>query len=258
MITKIIRPVLRFSGNTVWTYSALAPHRKWHFEGYDRIYLYHVRKTGGTSISFAFMRLSGVDPHVIERRLSRYTFTQANGYRYVGDGNLTLMRRGDYFFSFSHEPEYSVELPENTFRFTILRDPINRVVSLYRYLASSSADSLFHLKAPVAERRWAMKGFDEFLDQVPLPHIANQLYMFSQSGSVDEAVDRLGKLDMVLRTENLDHDLCRLERALDLQLPLTKERTSLLPFAPTTEQRDRLRDLLADEYGMLRQIGNTS
>jgi hypothetical protein len=258
MITKIIRPALRFSGNTAWTLSTFMPHNKWHFEGYDRVYLHHVRKTAGTSISFAFMRLSGVDPGVIERRLARYTFTQVNGYRYVGNGNLALMRRGDYFFSFSHEPEYSVQLPANTFRFTVLRDPISRVVSLYRYLASPSTDLAFHLKAPLAERRWAMKGFDGFLDQVPLPHLTNQLYMFSQSGSIDEAVDRLSKLDMVLRTESLDHDLCRLERALDLQLPLTKERTSLLPFAPTAQQEDRLQDLLADEYEVLRQIGSTS
>lgn len=255
MRTRAVRPLLRVGGNTLWTASAVMPHFQWQHDSYERIYLYHVRKTGGTSIAFALMRLSGVDPHVIERRISRYTFAQAHGYRYVGDGNISLIRRGDYFFSFCHEPDYAIEVPANTFRFTVLRDPISRVVSLYRYLAAPRVDSSFYLRAPLAERRWAVEGFDRFLDQVPFPHIANQLHMFSRSGSVGEAVDRLSRLDMLLRTEHLDQDLRRLEQALHLQLPMTKERTSLLPFALTCAQRDRLRNLLADEYEVLRQIG---
>jgi hypothetical protein len=253
MRPRILRPLYRVAGNTLWTSSGLMPHFRLHCGSYERIYLYHVRKTAGTSVAFAFMRLSGVDPHLIERRISRYTFAQARGYRYVGY-NITLIRQGGYFFSFCHEPDYAIEVPANTFRLTVLRDPISRVVSLYRYLATPWADSAFSLKAPHAERRWAMEGFDRFLDQAPLSHIANQLHMFSASGSVGEAVDRLSKLDMVLRTEQLDQDLRRLEEALHLQLPLTKERTSLLPFAPTSVQRERLQNLLADEYEMLRQI----
>ena len=35
------------------------PHFQWQHDSYERIYLYHVRKTGGTSIAFALMRLPG-------------------------------------------------------------------------------------------------------------------------------------------------------------------------------------------------------
>ena len=94
-----------------------------------------------------------------------------------------------------------------TFRFTVLRDPIDRVVSLYRYLACPDADSSFSLTARIEERRWAIEGFDRFLDQIPPYHLTNQLHMFSRSSSVNEAVDYLNKLDMVLRTERLNHDL---------------------------------------------------
>ena len=240
-------------GQAIGALSAPAVRAAWSSGNYRRIYLYHVRKTGGTSIAFAFMTVSDSNPHLIERRLARFAFAQRNGYRYVVGPRL--IRQGDYLFGGNHSPFYSVRPPEmGTFRFTVLRDPISRVVSLYRYLADPSADSSFTLKAPVKERQWVNDGFDQFLDRVPLLHLSNQLYMFSESGSVNEAVERLSTLDMVLRTERLAQDLHRLESALNLSLSLSRQRTSISPFTPTDAQRDRLRELLAPECEMLRQL----
>jgi hypothetical protein len=241
-------------GCWLWALSSLLPHLKWHNGDYSRIYLYHVRKTAGTSLVFAITRLSQRDPHLIDRRLSRFYFAQSHGYRFVAD-NEALIRQGSYFFAYSHLPAYTIEPPEvGTFKFTVLRDPIDRVVSLYRYLASPNADSSYSHKAMIEERRWATEGFDRFLDQVPLQHLRNQLHMFSKSSSVDEAVNCLNQLDLVLRTEYLDRDLHRLQEALDLRFSLTRERSSLLRFAPTDAQRNRLHDLLIPEFEILRQI----
>jgi Sulfotransferase family len=244
----------RRAANRLWTISALLPHNRWRHDEYCRVYLYHVRKTAGTSIAFAFMRLAGSDPHRIEHKLSRFAFAQSNGYRYVAN-NAALISGGSYFFAYSHEPAYQVNPPTvGTFKLTILRDPIDRVVSLYRYLARPEADLTFSLVAPLEERRWAMEGFDRFLDQIPRRHLANQLYMFSESLSVDEAVDHLNRLDMVLRTEQLDRGLRYLESILNLQLSVGRERSSRLSFTPTDTQRNRLYDLLKPEFEMLRQI----
>jgi Sulfotransferase family len=248
------RTLRRRVGNQLWDLSALLPHTEWRRDEYRRVYLYHVRKTAGTSVAFAFMRLAGADPYLIEKRLSRFAFAQANGCRYVAH-NEELIHEGNYFFAFSHVPAYVVEPPNvGTFRFTVLRDPIDRVVSLYRYLACPDADSSFSLTARMQERRWAMEGFDRFLDQLPPYHLTNQLHMFSRSASVNEAVDYLSKLDTVLHTERLDRDLSRLQKDLNLQFSLGRERPSLLPFVPTPAQRDRLNDLLRPEFEMLRQI----
>lgn len=242
------------AGNILWRLSALLTRTSWHHEEYRRIYMYHVRKTAGTSMAFAFMRLADTDPYLIERRLARFTFAYSNGFRYVAN-NPTLIRQGNYFFAHGHAPEYAVDPPETgTFKFTILRDPIDRVLSLYRYLAQPEADLSFAMTAPDEQRRWAMEGFDSFLDQIPSGYITNQLHMFSRSGSVDEAVECLGKLNMVLRTERIDLDLARLQEALGLQLSLSRQRASLFSFTPTDAQRDRLHDLLKLEFEMLRQI----
>lgn len=241
-------------GCRVWALSSLLPHTEWRHGNYRRIYLYHVRKTAGTSIAFAFMRIAGADPHLIDRRLFHFYFAQSRGYRYVA-GNAALIRQGSYFFAFSHRPAYTINPPEvGTFKFTVLRDPIERVTSLYRYLAFPGADSSYSDKIPIEERRWATDGFDRFLDRLPPQHLANQLHMFSKSSSVDEAVDCLSQLDLVLRTEHLNRDLDRLQESLGLRLSLTRERSSLLPFTPNDAQRNRLHDMLLPEFEIMRQI----
>jgi Sulfotransferase family len=243
------------AGCWLWALSSLLPHLEWRNGDFRRIYLYHVRKTAGTALIFSFMRLSQTDPHLIDRRLSHFYFAQSHGYRFVAD-NEALIRQGSYFFAYSHLPAYIINPPEvGTFKFTVLRDPIERVVSLYQYLASPDTDSSYSHKAMIEERRWATEGFDRFLDQIPVQHLRNQLHMFSKSGSVNEAVHCLNKLDMVLRTEYLNRDLNHLQEALDLRFSLTRERSSLLRFVPTDAQRSRLHDLLIPEFEILRQLG---
>ena len=246
----------RSFGKSLWGISERLTHAPWVHDEYRRIYFDHVRKTAGTAISFAFFRLSG-DPYIVERQLARFTFAQNNGYRYVW-GSAALICQGKYFFAASHHPAYTVHPPgDGTFRFTILRDPIERLVSEYRYLASGAADYGLRRGAGPALRRCASEGFDNFLDVVPRRLLTNQLHMFSESGSVSEAVDRLGKLDVVMRIEEFGGDLPRLEAALQLRLSLARERSSFFHFKPTESHRSRLEDILQPEYEMLRQIRNS-
>ena len=248
--------VRRAVGSSLWRLSGLLTSDIWMHDQYERIYLYHVRKTAGTAIAFAFMRLSG-DPRIIESRLARFTFAQGHGYRYVV--SASLIRQGKYFFGYSHHPAYNIDPPKvGTFKFTVLRNPIDRVLSEYRYLANSAADIGLSDGAAADERLWASKGFDEFLDNVPPHFITNQLYMFSKSGSVDEAVECLGQLDMVLQTEHLERDLGHLEGALNLRLQLSRERVSVFDFKPTEAQLYRLAELLRPEFEMLRQINSSN
>lgn len=243
----------RSFGKSLWGISERLTHAPWVHDEYRRIYFDHIRKTAGTAISFAFFRLSG-DPDVVERRLARFTFAQNSGYRYVW-GSAALIRQGKYFFASSHHPAYTVDPPgDGTFRFTVLRNPIERLVSEYRYLASGAADYGLRRGAGSPLRRCASEGFDNFLDVVPRHFVTNQLHMFSESGSVSEAVDRLGKLDMVMRIEELGGDLQRLEAALQLRLSLASERASVFYFKPTELQRSRLEDILQPEFEILRQI----
>ena len=233
-----------------------APLPKEALDGeYERIYFYHVRKTAGTSISMAFFSLSGEDPRKVERRLFLTSFVRSGGYRFV-EHNAQLIQGGRYFYGVSHLPSYVARPPaEGTFTFTVLRDPVWRVVSLYRYLRSADADKGLAFGAPAAERAWAQGSFTEFLECAPREHLLRQLYTFSPTGSVAETVDEIGKLSLVMRTESLAEGIASLEQMTGLRLDVGHERASSESGVIPDAELDQARTLLAPEYEILEQLG---
>ena len=234
----------------------LAPRPNEVLDGdYQRIYLYHVRKTAGTSISMAFFALSGRDPRKVERKLYLFSFVRSGGIRFV-EHNAQLIRGGRYYFGVSHLPIYEARPPaRGTFAFTVLRDPLNRVISLYNYLRSTDADKGMAFGAPEAERAWARGTFGEFLDRVPRDDLLRQLFTFSSSGATDEAVDEIGKLDLVMRTESLTEGIDALSAATGVRLDVGHDRASTSSGVAISESElDRARSLLVPEYDVLAQL----
>lgn len=219
--------------------------------GYHRIYYFHVRKTGGTSLAHAFLALAGEEPERVERRMRLPPFSTASGaYRFVYQ-DRPLLRGGHYFFGYGHGDVERVRLPEGTFTLTILRDPAERVLSLYRYLIDPRADEgqVFH--ALDHERRWAADGFMTFLDRVSPAQLMNQLHMFSPTGDVDEAARRILSCDSVLATHTLDEDIGELGRRLELPLVARHVRSSRAEYEPDESELARLREMLEPEYRLL-------
>ena len=138
-----------------------------------------------------------------------------------------------------------------------MRDPVERVISLYRYLTDPRADFGHAFEAPAHERDWARDGFGTFLDRLPMRDLRNQLYTFSSSGSVTEAAETILTCDWIMRTESLDLGIEEL--AAYLGVPLTSQRTrqSRLDFRPTDRERERLRELLEPEYQLLALLNSS-
>ena len=102
---------------------------------YDRIYHYHIRKTGGTSINKMFHSLSGESPDVVYAQLASTNPRQIRVNKFVFAGwQKNLLEMGDYHYGFSHIPFSQLTLPERTFTFSCFRDPTSRVLSHYRML----------------------------------------------------------------------------------------------------------------------------
>jgi hypothetical protein len=223
-----------------------------------RVYCYHVRKTGGTSFSHAFLSLAGEDPGTIEWRMRRPPFCTTSGpYRFAYQ-DPPLLRRGYYFFGYGHKPAETIRLPAGTFTVTILRDPADRVVSLYRYLADPHVDEGQAFYALAYEREWARSGFGAFLDRVSRHQLLNQLFMFSLAGDVDEAAERISHCDRVLHTQDLDRGVAELGEFLRLPLRPSRARKSTIAFEPSDSERDRLRELLDPEYRLLDRIATAT
>jgi hypothetical protein len=222
--------------------------------GKVRVYYFHVRKTGGTSLAHSFLALGAEDPGRVERRMRLPPFCTASGdYRYVYQ-DRPLLRRGHWFFGYGHGPAETLQLPERTFKVTILRDPVERVLSLYRYLIDPDADAGQTFHALAHEREWAGTGFMAFLDRVSPQQLRHQLHMFSLAGDVDEAAERILDCDCLLFTETLDGDLRRLGSLLGVQLAPRRVRSSAAAYVPTESERARLAELLEPEYQLLARV----
>jgi hypothetical protein len=223
-------------------------------EGVERVYCYHVRKTGGTSLAHSFLGLGGEDPGLVEKRMTRPPFcTRSGAYRFVYQ-DLPLLRRGIYQFGYSHKCADVVRLPPNTFRVTILRDPIDRVVSLYRYLIDPRADEGQAFKALPLERAWVSSGFPEFLARASRAQLLNQLYTFSRSGDVEQAARRILSCDRVLFTHELDTGIADLGDTLGLPLRTRRARISATDYSPSESEAAQLRTLLDPEYQLLELV----
>lgn len=226
---------------------------EYDFGGYKRIYLVHIRKTAGSSLNRMFLGLSGEDTAVILRRVFRNNGrTISNGLIYAA-WNRKHLNKGDYFYGNSHLPLHELDLAPDTFTIASFRDPVKRVVSHYNMLRSYEIDQDPN-PCMKTEGLWLGDSFGDFLDRIPKEHLLNQLYMFSKSMNVDEALDRATKLSFCVYLEKFDEGVSELASILDLPLESTRARVSAHRAEIAPAHLERLRGMLADEYDFLDKL----
>jgi hypothetical protein len=220
--------------------------------GVDQIYLFHIRKTGGTSLVRSFLSLGGEDPATVENRLAASFLSRTKSRGFV----FSTVPTSRYFFGWAHTASHRFRLPVHAFTVSLFRDPAARVISYYRYLVGGDSDPGMAWRVQQDERALARDGFDSFLDRIPRELLLNQLYMFSSRFDVSEAVTRIQACSAVLTLENYSRDLEKLASTLGLPLTPRIERVTNGPSAAITDdQRHRLRQALTDEYAMLSRVG---
>lgn len=223
-------------------------------EGVERVYCFHVRKTGGTSLNLSFLALGGEDPLEVQRRIENSSLhrTTSGQYAFVAH-QRALLNQGRYFYGWSHLPAHRISLPPRTFTVTILRDPVERVVSYYSYLREGDAPGMAF---PVGglERALTTRGFDAFLDVLPKTHLLAQLFMFSRTMDPAAAVERALGCSKVMFTDAYESGLSSLGETLSLSLDSRRDRATKVVTTLSAPERDRLRQLLDPEYQMLDQL----
>jgi len=216
---------------------------------YQRIYHYHIRKTGGTSINWAFLRLTGGDIDEVYNRLSRDLQVDEGGLKIVG-WNRGLIEAGNYDYAFSHMPQHMFTLPPDTFTFTVLRDPVARILSHYKMLLQMRDTSPDH-QAYIEEKYLIEDGFDGFLLNVPDDVLKRQLFMFSKDLNIDEALENLSKCDLVIDLDSFEEGIAELRRRTGHAIEYSHDRKAKVNFKPSEIELARLREMLEPEYRFL-------
>ena len=223
--------------------------------GFRRIYHYHVRKTGGTSINHSFLSLGGEPAETVYGRLvnSRRHHVESGG-RHFAAWDHTAIESGAYLYAFSHHPAYRLKLKPDTFTLTCFRDPVERVLSNFRMIVDIQKQGISNPKNLFkGELDWVAGGFGEFLMKIPDIHLLNQIYMFSERLDPLEAAETAAACNVLLRTEDMAPGLEDISRQLNLNLASKHIRKS---GETSVEESDieRLREKLAPEYRFLEDL----
>jgi len=215
---------------------------------FRRIYLFHIRKTGGTSLNHILLSQGGEDREEVYRRLSEDKNHRiiSNDKVFVG-WNKKLIEQGYYYYAFSHMLKHQLRLPEGTFTITCLRDPVKRVLSHYKMLLEFKVNNIVHPCMKI-EGEWLGNSFNDFLTNIPTEHLLNQLYMFSKNFDLNEAFDNIVGCSHFFFTEQFSLGVSQLSSKLGIELkPLHIRKTSIdVNFSRV--DIDRLRSMLEAEY----------
>lgn len=260
-------------------------------DGYRRIHHFHVRKTAGSSLDAAFWALGGPEAAETPKVQAAGRTVTGNGLSFVFH-DASLIAKGDYFYASSHAPTYQLRIPAGTFTVTILRDPLARAVSYYRYLlwARSNPDAydaepfiesllresgfldgrIRHFRRQLSRhrsehplralglRRRKPRGvtatFANFLTLTPDRHLLTQLHMFSPSLDPREAADNALSCSMVCFTETFSADLERLGSRLGLDLQQKREKSFVEKTELSQRELQLLRARLEPEYEMIDRV----
>jgi hypothetical protein len=152
-----------------------------------RIYFYHIRKCGGTSINYSFCSMCG-NPKETYDGLSENLRIIKNNIIIIAQ-NKALIERGNYLYAFSHIPKHELMLPRDTFTFTSVRNLLDRLLSYYKMLRYYKENNIYnrYLKKEI---NWIGNNFEDFLRNLPKKELLRQVYMFSKNLNLNEAIEK--------------------------------------------------------------------
>ena len=142
----------------------------------------------------------------------------------------------------------------------LLRDPIARVISYYRYLLWARANPYASHEEPgIASLRNEVTTLggnaSEFLERVPAFRLLQQIYMFSERFDPSEAVEGILRCSAVCFTETFPR-ICDTSLRFCNSIWEKQERRFGEKVSLSEEQIELLRQRLAPEYAMIARVND--
>ncbi|HWP45510.1 MAG TPA: hypothetical protein VNO14_19890 [Blastocatellia bacterium] len=231
-------------------------------------------KSGGTSINFAFLRglcdPSVEVPAVCETPLGTVhgdavrpwelyiSLTRNPSYELTVQGRRVVGHRPcrapdeRFYYWFSHQPTPRSALPADAYAFTCLRNPLTRLLSYFSEIRAFCELGTLSL--------WGMERYQdvpvgEWIGRTPPQELCHQVYLFSETGNVDEAIDRISRLDRIVFTEALDDGFAILSRDTGIPLPRYRIRSNNPRIPATLLGEERLLEAVEKEFQLLEALG---
>lgn len=187
--------------------------KPWIHNTYRGICCYHIPKCGGTSFNqFLSHHFYGQGLNEV---LPGYTNQQLLINFIQQDINLFP------YFSSNHIRSHKLLPPPNYFTTVILRDPLDRLLSMYRQYFSCVQNGYFLEYIPAYNTLWKhypATGFVAWLHTIPACDVNYQLSTFSHSLSVEQAVKYCQTLDQIMWLEDLELGISKVAQKLALPL----------------------------------------
>ncbi|MEM6300040.1 MAG: sulfotransferase family 2 domain-containing protein, partial [Bacteroidota bacterium] len=185
--------------------------------GLPKVYHYHVMKTGGTSMNQAFMQLAGDQDEVYQSIIQHPELLYYNKDFVITWGKWEI-ESGLFTYAFSHMPKWQINVPEDVFTFTCLRDPFSRLKSRYNQLkwtANSQFRGMMEEKFP-RHAEWVEDDFLGFVEQMEAQQRTHQLYLFSEDYDPKAAFESASQVDYFYFLENVNEGFTFLENVSQL------------------------------------------
>lgn len=198
---------------------------------FKRIYFYHIRKAGGTSVNFMFLASSTslYDKYYKKMAQSLDNRVIIGNKVFVG-WNPIILSMGKFYYGFSHRPIHKIHIPNNTFDFTIIRNPVDRLISYYKMVRHYQYYSGKNPLSRDEKRLLMVDDLKSFLRSLEKERMYRQIYMFSKNFDIDEAYNRITNLSYFFFTENFEEGVNHLNKKLKINLKMIKANQGSFSF----------------------------
>lgn len=173
-------------------------------------YNVHIPKSYGTFFNLNFIKkISNQNPEKIYNKLTSTlgNTIYINNNKIIG-WNLFQINKNNFTYAFSHKPFFKLKFSKKIFYFTVLRDPIKRIKSLYFESLSLYKKNIFHPGYKDINKIYEIDtSFSFFIKNIKYEHSNAISYMFSENKSPDGALKNLEKINLILTDKEFDNGL---------------------------------------------------